>query len=466
MAVEQCVAEGLAALTANRATHIPGRLNRLLAALTPRSVATRSGGTAIARRFGQGSRMLRHVDVGKLSLARYRSLIDPALLEEVPALARPLRHARVLHLNATPYGGGVAELLRSEVALLRGLGIEADWKVISGDERFFHVTKEFHNALQGARYHLTERARETYLAANALSAHQLEQEYDFVFVHDPQPAALRALRKNGQGKWIWRCHIDTSQPNEEVWAFLKPYVEAHDAAIFTMREFVPPDLEVAETAIIPPAIDALSPKNMPLPLGKCREILGWIGVDTARPLVTQISRFDAWKDPHGVIEAHKLARREVPGLQLALVGSMALDDPEGWQVYSEIVEHQRGDPDSYVFTNATGVGNVEVNAFQRIARVVVQKSIREGFGLVVSEALWKGTPVVAGRAGGIPLQLTDGRSGYLVESVEECAERIVRLLEHPQKAEAMGAAGRAHVAAHFLMPRLIRDELRLLARLA
>ncbi|HEY3109877.1 MAG TPA: glycosyltransferase [Chloroflexota bacterium] len=409
--------------------------------------------------------MLRHVDTGKLSLAPYRRLVDGDLVDEVRELARSLKHARVLHLNATPYGGGVAELLRSEVALLRGLGVDADWKVISGDEGFFHVTKDFHNALQGARYHLTERAKETYLANNALNAHQLEQEYDFLFIHDPQPAALRTLH-HGSSKWIWRCHIDTSHPNEEVWAFLKPYVEAHDAAIFTMREFVPPDLKIGQTAVIPPAIDALSPKNMALPLTKCREILTWIGVDTARPLITQISRFDAWKDPHGVIEAHKLARKEVPGLQLALVGSMALDDPEGWRVYSEIVERQQDDPDSYVFTNLTGIGNVEVNAFQRIARVVVQKSIREGFGLVVSEALWKGTPVVAGRAGGIPLQLTDGKGGYLVESVEECADRIVRLLTHAEQAEAMGEAGRAHVAAHFLMPRLIRDELRLLAKLA
>jgi trehalose synthase len=409
--------------------------------------------------------MLRHVDVGRLSMARYERLVDRDLLEEVRELARKLKGASVLHVNATPYGGGVAELLRSEVPLLRGLGVDAEWKVISGDQQFFNVTKEIHNALQGARYRLTERDREVYLANNALNAHQLERRYDFLFIHDPQPAALRTLHR-GSSKWIWRCHIDTSQPNEEVWEFLKPYVEAHDAAVFTMREFVPPDLKVDELAVIPPAIDALSPKNMKISRDICHEILEWIGVDTDRPIVTQISRFDPWKDPMGVMDAYDLAKKKVPGLQLALVGSMALDDPEGWKVYSEVVKRQEKDPDSYIFTNMTGVGNVEVNAFQRLARVVVQKSIREGFGLVVSEALWKCTPVVAGRAGGIPLQLEDGTSGYLVDGVEECADRIVELVEDPKKARAMGRAGHDHIAKGFLMPRLIRDDLRLMAKLA
>ena len=398
-------------------------------------------------------------------MARYERLVGRELLEEVRELARKLKGASVLHVNATPYGGGVAELLRSEVPLLRGLGVDAEWKVISGDQQFFNVTKEIHNALQGAHYRLTERDREVYLANNALNAHQLEREYDFLFIHDPQPAALRTLHR-GSSKWIWRCHIDTSQPNEQVWEFLKPYVEAHDAVVFTMREFVPPDLKMDEVAVITPAIDALSPKNMTIPRDLCHEILEWIGVDTNRPIVAQISRFDPWKDPMGVMDAYDLAKKKVPDLQLALIGSMALDDPEGWKVYSQVVQRQEKDPDSYIFTNMTGVGNVEVNAFQRLAKVVVQKSIREGFGLVVSEALWKGTPVVAGRAGGIPLQLEDGKSGYLVDGVEECAERIVELVENPTEAHEMGQAGHDHIAKNFLMPRLIRDDLRLMAKLA
>lgn len=228
---------------------------------------------------------------------------------------------------------------------------------------------------------------------------------------------------------------------------------------------MPPEFPLARVEIIPPAIDPESPKNIELDVGLARRILQWIGVDLDRPLVTQVSRFDPWKDPLGVIAAYRLARDEVPDLQLALVGSMALDDPEGWEIYREIREAAGGDPDIHLFTNLTGVGNIEVNAFQRLSDVVLQKSLREGFGLVVSEALWKGTPVVAGRAGGIPLQLQDGVGGFLVDSIEACAERTVWLLRHPDEARALAASGRAHVRERFLLTRLIADELRLSADL-
>lgn len=407
--------------------------------------------------------MLQLVDVGRQSISAYEGVVGEKVIRELRDLGERLKGVRVLHLNATPYGGGVSELLRSQVPLMRDLGIQADWKVIVGDQAFFTVTKAFHNALQGADYALTEEARETYLTYNTRNAQLLEEEYDVVVVHDPQPAAMRSLLDGNAAKWVWRCHIDTSQPNAEVWGFLRPYVEQYDAAVFTMGQFVPADLSLGKVAIIPPAIDPLSPKNMDLSIDVARRIVDWIGVDVSKPLVAQVSRFDPWKDPLGVIRAYELAKEEVLGLQLALVGSMALDDQEGWHIYSHIMEWEGRDPDAFVFTNLTGVGNIEVNAFQRLSRVVIQKSIREGFGLVVSEALWKGTPVVAGRAGGIPMQLEDGVSGYLVESVEECAERLVELLGQPEKARAMGEAGRAHVREHFLLPRLIRDELRLLA---
>jgi trehalose synthase len=248
-----------------------------------------------------------------------------------------------------------------------------------------------------------------------------------------------------------------------VWNFLRPFVVRYDAAVFTLGGFVPPDFPVAHTEIIPPAIDPESPKNLPLSGRLAARVLEWIGVDTKRPLIAQISRFDDWKDPIGVVAAYRLVRRQVPGLQLGLVGSMALDDPEGWRVYRTIQHEVAADPDIHVFTNLTGVGNVEVNAFQRVADVVVQKSLREGFGLVVSEALWKGTPVVAGRAGGIPLQLEDGHSGYLVDSVEECADRVVELLRRPDLRREFGVHGQARVRERFLLPRLIADELRLYA---
>jgi trehalose synthase len=262
-------------------------------------------------------------------------------------------------------------------------------------------------------------------------------------------------------KWIWRCHIDTADPNPRVWGFLRPYLEGYDAAVFTLGGFAPPDVPVERVEIIPPAIDPESPKNMELGEKTARRVLQWIGVDLNRPLITQVSRFDPWKDPLGVIAAYRLVKEEAPDLQLALVGSMALDDPEGWEVYREIQEAAKSDPHIHLFTNLTGVGNVEVNAFQRLSEVVIQKSIREGFGLVVSEALWKDTPVVAGRAGGIPLQLQDGTGGFLVDSVEECASKTLQLLKNPDEGRRLAERGRELVRERFLLTRLIADELRL-----
>jgi trehalose synthase len=244
------------------------------------------------------------------------------------------------------------------------------------------------------------------------------------------------------------------------------FLADYDAAVFTLRTFIPPDLPVARQVVIPPAIDPLSPKNRRLDDQTAREILDWIGVEPNLPLITQVSRFDAWKDPLGVIEAYRMVRGRVPQLQLGLVGSMALDDPEGWHVYEQIRAAAGADPSIHVFTNLTGVGNIEVNAFQRLSAVVVQKSIREGFGLVVSEALWKGTPVVAGRAGGIPLQLADGVGGTLVDDVDSCAAAIEGLLTDSERAHELAKAGRARIWRHFLLPRLLLNELQLMLDLA
>lgn len=409
--------------------------------------------------------MLELVDVGPRSLNAYRGVAPDAMLDDLRRYASELRDARVLHVNATPYGGGVSELLRSGVPILNDLGLVSHWKIIRGDDRFFQVTKKIHNGLQGAKDDLTVAEREAYLGTSRRNAKLLTEEYDFVFLHDPQPAGILSLRGNGNARWIWRCHIDTSQPNPSVWAFLRDYLRPFDAAVFTMEGFVSPDFPIARVEIIPPAIDPLSPKNMPLADSTARGVLEWIGVDLNRPLITQVSRFDPWKDPLGVIAAYRLAREEVPALQLALVGSMALDDPEAWEVYRQVREASQADPSIHVFTNLTGVGNIEVNAFQRLSHVAVQKSIREGFGLVVSEALWKDTPVVAGNAGGIPLQMADGAGGVLVRTVEECAKAIVTLLENSEHARDLARKGRERVREHFLLPRLLLNELELMQEL-
>ena len=409
--------------------------------------------------------MLETVDVGIQCMPCYEPSAGREAIEQLIALAAPLKGIRVLHLNATPYGGGVAEILRSEVPLLRDLGLAADWKIITGDETFFTITKAIHNGLQGATRSLTAQEKETYLRYSTTNAKLLQEEYDLIVVHDPQPMAMLELHGKGRTKWIWRCHIDTSEPNPAVWRFLRTYLGQYDAMVFTLGSFVPPDLPATRVEIIPPAIDPESPKNIDLDLNTARHVLQWIGVEVDRPLVSQVSRFDPWKDPLGVIAAYQRVRQEVPNLQLALVGSMALDDPEGWEIYREIQASAKKDPNIHVFTNLIGVGNIEVNAFQRLSNVVIQKSIREGFGLVVSETLWKETPVVAGRTGGIPLQMQDGAGGFLVESVEECAEQTLWLLRNTEEGKALAARGKALVRDRFLLTRLIADELRLYASL-
>jgi len=410
--------------------------------------------------------MMQHVDVAPKSLQPYVEHAGDEALDELRALASPLQGARVAHINATAYGGGVSELLRSIIPLYRSFGVHAEWFAIPGRPEFFEVTKGFHNALQGADYDLTESRQDTWVGHNVRLARHVPEGFDFIVVHDPQPAGLRQLHGRGDAKWVWRCHIDTSQPNPEVFSFLQPFIQEYDALIFTMDQFVPDALRDGQRIeIMPPGIDPLSPKNMALPSNVSSQIMAWSGVRLDQELITQVSRFDPWKDPMGVIDVYRRVREEVPGTQLALVGQMALDDPEGWDIYNQVAGEAAGDPDIHVMTNITGVGNMEVNAFQQHSNVVLQKSIREGFGLIVSETLWKGTPVVAGRVGGIPMQMPGENDGYLVETDDQYVERILELLRDPRARQEVGARGRAHIRKRFLITRLLADELRLLGSL-
>ncbi len=411
--------------------------------------------------------MLHKISLGVGDLNKYRMVATKSVLDELVRLGEELKGLRVCHVNSTPFGGGVAELLACLIPLMHAVGIKADWQVIRGDRHFFTITKGLHNALQGAAFAdiESERLKGTYRANNQENSLELDPDYDVFIVNDPQPAALRHYLPDSPAKWIWRCHVDSSEPNEAVWNFLRPYIEEYDAAVFTTREFVPRDFNMAKIAIMTPAICPLSSKNMFIKRYLCRELIGNVGFDTQRPLVTQVSRFDRWKDPFGTIAAYRLAREEIPGLQLALVGSFAPDDPEAWDMHAALSAEAIKDDDMFIFSNLTGVGNMEVNAFQRASDVIVQKSIREGFGLVVAEALWKETPVIAGNAGGIPLQMTGELSNYLVNTVEECAEKIVYLLENPEVGERLGKLGREVVQRNFLTTRLARDELRLIKSL-
>jgi trehalose synthase len=398
-------------------------------------------------------------------LENYRPLVGDQMADEIYDLARRLSSIRICHLNATSVGGGVAELLTRYIPLLRALGIKADWHLIHGQPDFFTVTKRIHNALQGADYELTDVMRGTYLDSNEQAAKLLDIKYDVFVVHDPQPAAIRHYAGPRDAKWIWRCHIDSSSPNPQVSTFILPLIREYDALVFTMREFALPGLEDKPLAIIPPAIDPLATKNTEIPLDLCKRIIADAGVNLKAPLLLQVSRFDPWKDPLGVIEVYRLVKREVPGVQLVLIGGMAADDPEGWVMLDQVQEAAAHDQDLYVFTNLGGVGSMEVNVFQRGCDVVIQKSLREGFGLVVAEAFWKERPVVAGRAGGIPMQFPAGYEANLVESVEACAQRVASLLRDREQREAFGRAGREHVRKSFLLPRLLRDDLRLIREL-
>jgi trehalose synthase len=407
----------------------------------------------------------RHCSAVCANIENYRILVGDELIDEVLDLARRLSGIRICHINSTPFGGGVAELLARYLPILQDLGLSAEWRLVHGTPDFFTVTKAFHNALQGAGYDLNKSQQTLYLSVNEQSAKLLTTEYDVFIVHDPQPAAIRHYAGPRQAKWIWRCHIDSSAPNSAFSGFLQPFIEEYDASVFTMPEFVLPGLQVKHLAFIPPAIDPLATKNMEIPLELCKRAISDSGIDVNRPLLLQVSRFDPWKDPLGVIETYRLVKREFPGVQLALIGAMAGDDPEGWELLEEVEEESSQDVDLYVFTNLGGVGSMEVNVFQRGCDVVIQKSLREGFGLVVSEALWKETPVVAGEAGGIPMQFPEGFNKYLTGSVEACAERVIYLLKHVGERGEFGRIGREHVRRNFLLPRLVRDELRLITQL-
>lgn len=401
------------------------------------------------------------VRLRRKSIDRYREVAGDAIVDECRELAQDLRGLRVLELSSTATGGGVAELLSSLLPLERDLGIDAEWQLVTGDRSFFSVTKRLHNGLQGKDADITAEDVGEYLRHNEQTARAIADHWDLVIVHDPQPAAVRSFLPDDTAKWVWRCHVDSSHPCAAAWDFLRPYVELHDWAIFTLDEFIPPNLGVPTSTMLP-AIDPLNSKNRALPGYLARQAIGDLGVDLERPLMTQVSRFDPWKDPLGVVAAWRLAREDFPQLQLALVGAMAPDDPEAWSIYETIEGEIRDEPDAFLFTDQMGVAGFEVNAFQHVADVVVQKSIREGFGLVISEALWKGAAVVAGRAGGIPAQLTHGESGFLADGTDDFAARVVELLRHPEMAREFGAAGIRRVGERFLMPRLLRDELRLM----
>jgi trehalose synthase len=408
--------------------------------------------------------MLQPVAVAQKHLADYSSIVGRQLVEEIRERAERLRGKRILHVSATAFGGGVSEILYTLVPLMADVGLDVEWHVIYGREEFFNATKIMHNALQGSPQDLTEDQWDTWCRYNEINGRELSEGWDVCLVHDPQPAALCSLVEEKARNWVWRCHIDLSTPNAFTLERLVPYLDPYSGAVFHMEQYVPKGME-DRAHIIPPAIDPLAPKNMAFSPDDAVYICGQFGIDVDRPLLCQVSRFDPWKDPIGVIDAYRLVKEQVPDIQLALVGSMATDDPEGWDFFNATVAHADGDPDIHILNNLNNVGAIEVNAFQSHCDVCVQKSTREGFGLTVTEGLWKGKPFIGGNVGGIPLQITDGESGFLVSSVEQCAQRALEILQDPGLGRRLGRAGKENARRQFLTPRLLRDWLTLFEQL-
>ena len=406
------------------------------------------------------------VTLCKLSLKDYAEIVGEKEINEILILAEKLAGKSVVHVNSTSFGGGVSEILHRLVPLMKDVGLNAEWKVIKGDEEFFNVTKTFHNALQGEKTSLSEEMKKIYLQHNELNAKLLSLDYDYVVIHDPQPLSIINFHDERRGKWIWRCHIDLSQPNEEFWSFLEPFLANYDAFIFSLKNYVKKPLEKRNVAFITPSIDPLSDKNKPLPERQILTTLERYDIDPNRPILTQVARFDPWKDPLGVIDAYKKVKKKMTKVQLLLITSMAPDDPEGWIYYERTARHAGEDYDIHLLTDLIGVRNLEVNAFQRSTDVALLKSIREGFGMTVTEALWKGVPVVGGNVGGIPLQVIDGITGFLVNTGEEAAEKTLYLLKNPKEAKEMGKRGREHVLRNFLITKHLKDYLDLFIQLS
>lgn len=390
----------------------------------------------------------------QVDIEDYAPLIGEEAAERILHKAHRLRGLRVLHVSSTFYGGGVAELLSSETLLAASLGLRADWRLIQGSPDFFNVTKKIHNALQGAEINLTELKKEIYEEVVVQNAIRMQLDADFVIVHDAQPLPL-ILHHRRTGPWVWRCHADLSRPNPELWGYLRDYINEYDAVVLSLPEYAqdvtPPQLFVM------PAINPFSVKNADMTEAEIKDRLEHYGIPDDLPIVAQISRFDRWKDPEGVIAAFQIARKEVAAT-LVLLGNVATDDPEGQEVFESLLKHQ----DDRILV-LTAEDSALVNALQRHAAVVLQKSLREGFGLTATEAMWKATAVIAGRCGGLKHQIEDGVNGYTVSSVEEAAQRIVELLNDTALRKKLGARARDTVRERFLMTRKLEQYLDLFA---
>ncbi|MGX9366834.1 glycosyltransferase [Desulfoplanes sp. PS50] len=395
-------------------------------------------------------------------LEQYARIVGDNVIDQLHQLAESLKGLSIVHVNSTREGGGVAEILNRLIPLKKELGLDASWEIITGPPEFYNCTKRFHNGLQGNRVEMTKQLLAAYESTNIKRAGELQdilENADIVFIHDPQPAPLLNALPNRKGKWIWRCHIDVSRPYRPLWKYLRRFVTGYDASIWSLAAFAQPLPH--PMYLVPPSIDPLSDKNRDLNWMEKESVYQDWGIDPSRPVITQISRFDRFKDPVGVIQAYRLVREYYP-VQLVLAGGGASDDPEGKEVLAEVLEAAGDDPDIHVLELPPD-SNVTINALQRISDIVIQKSTKEGFGLTVTEAMWKGKPVIGGDTGGIRLQVINYHTGFLVNTPEGAALRIRYLLKNRDKLIEMGNKARGFVQENFLLTRHLREYLTLMS---
>jgi trehalose synthase len=398
------------------------------------------------------------------SLDKYENIVGERFIQKIRSEASSLSEKKMVHINSTYQGGGVAEILNSLIILLNDVGIETDWRILHGNFDFFTITKKFHNALQGNRINLTEKKKEIYYINNVNNAIFSHINHDFVVVHDPQPLPIITCYKKRQ-PWVWRCHIDISTPRKDIWDYLKMFILKYDAMIVSMENFKPRDIpdRVMPQYIIRPSIDPLNLKNRSIPKSTISKYLSKHDIKLDKPVITQISRFDKWKDPEGMIKIFKMIKKRLD-CQLILAGSMATDDPEGQIILENLEKLVENEKNIRLIINAP---DILINVLQRTSSVIVQKSIKEGFALTVSEALWKGTPVVTSNVGGISSQVIQGKNGYLLQPKDYngFAEKIIYIIKNPKIAKKMGEFGKEHVKNNFLITRHLLDYIKLMKKI-
>ncbi|PLV59124.1 glycosyltransferase [Thermotoga sp. KOL6] len=398
------------------------------------------------------------VNLGIKNIEDYRKVIGEKV-DEIKELAKPLKGVKILHVNATAYGGGVAEILHNLVPLMRSVGLDAKWRVLEAPDGFFNVTKKFHNTLQGADVEISEEEWDLYDRVCKANSKLIKDE-EIVVIHDPQPAAVRNYVGGVDKKWVWRCHIDLSTPNLEVWKRFSRYLTGYDRLVFHLKEYFPKGWEEKSTAF-PPSIDPLSEKNCELDEQFIKKTLERFEIDPNKPLITVVARFDPWKDLFSAIDVYRLVKKDIPEVQLAIVSAMATDDPEGWIFFEKVLRYTGMDDDVKFCTNLKGVGNKEVNAIQRSATVALHTATREGFGLVISEALYKKVPVVARPVGGVKIQVKHGENGYLAWTKEELADYVKKLLKDERLRKELGENGKKTVVDNFIITVHLENYLRM-----